>query len=454
MNSNNSYKKSILLAIPMMIQTGITNAVGLVDNVMVGSLGTESITAVSIVIQLFFVYNLAVFGAMSGPGIYCAQYFGNEDTEGVKSIFRLKWWICIFCIILGLATFLLFGDNLIMLYLRGESTSIDAIETFLEAKSYLKIMLIGIIPFSISQVYATHLRETDDSFKPMVAGVCSVITDVLFNYLLIFGKFGFPELGVSGAAIATSLSRFCEAFVIVFWAHKRKDIHTFLIGIYKTLLVPYETTVKVIKNGIPIFINEFVWSAGVAAVTQCYSIRGLNVVAGLNISNALCNLMNVSFISLGCAVGIVVGQMLGAGEFEEAKRDAIKLAWFTTAISLLLGLALIGISGVFPKIYNVTEDVRALSSAFIIITAIFFPVQGLLNSLYFTLRSGGKTFLTFLFDGMYSVVIIFPTAYVLCYFTDLKILTIYTIVMSADLIKTVIGYVLVKRGIWITNLVS
>ena len=92
--NNNIYKQALILAVPMMIQNGITNAVGLIDDLMVGSLGTESITAVSIAVQLIFVYNLAVFGAISGPGIYCAQYYGQENKEGFWNVFRLKIWIC------------------------------------------------------------------------------------------------------------------------------------------------------------------------------------------------------------------------------------------------------------------------------------------------------------------------------------------------------------------------
>ena len=454
MKQESIYKKVFTLAIPMMIQNGITNAVGLVDNIMVGSLGTENMTAVSIVGQLIFVFNLAVFGGLSGPGIYGAQYYGHGDEEGVKNIFRLKWWVALFCVITGITVFIFAGESLIKRYLTGEGNEIDAALTLEYAKQYLHIMLIGLVPFAITQVYTTSLRETGESFKPMIAGVVSVLTDVVLNYLLIYGKFGLPRLEVRGAAIATVIARFVELSVVSLWAHAKREKHTFLKGIYNTLKVPADIAKKVIKKGFPIFVNEFFWAGGIAMLTQIYSRRGLDVVAGINMSNAICNLLNVVFVALGCAIGIITGQMLGASEFEKAKKSAIRLMWFAGVICIFLTAILISISGVFPNIYNTTEEVKYYATHFIIITACFFPIQSCLNSLYFTLRSGGKTVLTFFFDSVFSWAVSVPAALLICTFPDLPILYIFIIVQSLEIIKLVVGYILVKKGIWITNLVE
>ena len=454
MKQDSIYKKVFTLAIPMMIQNGITNAVGLVDNIMVGSLGTENMTAVSIVGQLIFVFNLAVFGGLSGPGIYGAQYYGHGDEEGVKNIFRLKWWVALFCILSGIAVFIFAGTALIKRYLTGEGNDIDPELTLGYAKQYLDIMLISFFPFAITQVYASSLRETGDSVKPMIAGIMSVLTDVVLNYLLIYGKFGCPKLGVRGAAIATVIARFVELSVVIIWSHAKSDIHTFLKGVYKTVKIPGEVVKKVLKKSYPIFFNEFFWAGGIAMLTQVYSRRGLDVVAGLNISNAICNLLNVVFVALGSAIGIISGQMLGASEFEKARKSAIKLMWFAGGICVILTVILISISGVFPRIYNTTEDVRNYATNFIIVTAVFFPIQSCLNALYFTLRSGGKTVLTFFFDSVFSWAVSVPVAMLVCTFSSLPILPIFIIVQSLDIIKLIVGYILVKKGIWITNLVE
>lgn len=412
MKDRKVFGRALVLAVPMMIQNGITNAVGLVDNLMVGSLGTEAFTAVSIIGQLIFVFNLAIFGGMSGPGIYGAQYYGQQNTEGFQSTVRIKHWIGLGVLIGGLAAFIFGGEFLIGLYLKGESGDIDPVLTMDIAKDYLSVMLWGLPPFVITQIYAGSLRETGASFKPMAAGVASVGVDVLFNWLLIFGKFGFPQLGVRGAAIAT------------------------------------------VKKSLPIFFNEFLWAGGMAVLTQCYSHRGLDVVAGLNISNALCNMLNVVFIALGNAVGILVGQTLGASRYKEAKSEAFRLMWFTGGISFVLTAILVSISGVFPNSYVTTDVVKSYATWFIVITALFFPLQGFLNALYFTLRSGGKTLVTFLFDSVFTWVISVPAAFVLCNFTALPILSVFAIVQSLDFIKVTVGYILVRKGVWISNLVG
>lgn len=448
------YKKTLKIAVPMMIQNGITNAVGLVDNVMVGNLGTNAVTAVSIIGQLFFVFSLAIFGGLSGPGIYAAQYFGQKNIEGFRQTFRMKHWICGLCLIVGFCAFIFAAEPLIGLYMRGEGGEVDPVETMRLAKEYLGVMLIGMAPFVITQIYASSLRETGDTFMPMMAGVASVAVDVVFNYLLIFGNLGFPQLGVKGAAIATVIARFVEMTIVLTVAFAKRKKYVFLQGAYKTLLVPREVSAKIIKKGLPIFFNEFLWSAGIAAITQTYSTLGLDIVAGFNISNTLCNLLNVVFVAMGNAVGIVIGQMLGASEYEKAQKSSLKLAAFTGVMCVVLTAVLVGVSGIFPNLYNTSDDIKHLGQWFIVITALYFPVQGYLNALYFTLRSGGKTLITFLFDSVFTWVVTIPLTLLLCTFSGLPVIGIYAIVQAADIIKVIIGFILVKRGLWISNIVE
>ena len=453
MRERSLYKKALTLAVPRMIQNGITNAVSLVDNLMVGSLGTESLTAVSIVGQLIFVFFLAVFGGLSGPGIYGAQYFGQGNKKGFQNVFRLKLWITAVIVLVGMTVFVAGGEQLIGLYLHGSSQGMDAAGTLEQGRDYLHIMLFGLIPFAFTQIYAGSLREMGESMKPMVAGIVSVFVDIIFNYLLIYGKFGFPRLEVQGAAIATVMARFVEMLVVVVWTHASIRRYEFLRGIYSTILLPLHEAKIMIMKGFPIFLNEFLWAGGMAALTQCYSMKGLQVIAGLNISNAICNLLNVVFVAMGNAVGIIIGQHLGASEFEKAKRSAGKLQWFTAGLCLILTVILAACSMVFPSLYDTTEEVRHLGQWFIIITAVFFPIQGVLNVFYFTLRSGGKTVITFLFDSVFTWVVSVSLAFALCSYTALPVLAVYALVQSADLVKVVAGHILVKKGVWITNLV-
>lgn len=204
----------------------------------------------------------------------------------------------------------------------------------------------------------------------------------------------------------------------------------------------------------PLLFNELLWASGVAVMTQCYSLRGLEVVASLNINSALANIFNIVFIALGSAVAIMVGQCLGANEFEKAKTTAFRLIYFSAACSAVLGAIMLCFSGLFPEVYKTTNEVKDLAQSFIIINSIMLPVQAFLHATYFTMRSGGKTVITFLFDSAFSWAVAIPVAYCLTHFTGLNIVLVFTICQGLDIIKTTIGYIMLRKGVWIQNIVE
>lgn len=454
-NSGRFFKRTLLIAVPVMIQNLITNLVALIDNIMVGQVGTEQMSGVAIVNQLFFVFNLTVFGALSGAGIFGAQFFGKNDMEGVKSTFRYKTIVSIAIIVIGILIYSLLGDNLITAYLHTAEEGIDLKLTFDYAKQYMWIMLIGLVPFTIEQVYSGTLREGGIATVPMVAGVVAVVTNVVLNYLLIFGNFGFPKLGVEGAAMATVVSRFVQTGIVVLWSHLNSRKLGFIKGIYRTLKVPKKLAGRItIKGLIPLTANECLWSAGVSMLVQLYSMRGIDVVAGLNIANTVINLFNVMFIAFGAGVSVVIGQLLGAGEMEQAKTAAPKLIMFSGGMCIVVGAVMAAFSGLFPLAYNTSDNVRSLATMFILISAVLMPVHGTLHSTYFTIRSGGKTLITFLFDCVFSWGVVVPLVAVLAHFTTLSIMWLYIVGQGLEIIKCIIGLILVKKGVWLSNIVS
>ena len=198
------------VAMPIMIQNGITNFVSLLDNIMVGQVGTEQMSGVAIVNQLLFIYNLCIFGGVSGAGIFTAQYFGQGNDEGVRNTFRFKLWIGVILTAAAITIFLGAHEPLIRLYLTGDQGSQDMNATLAYGISYMKVMLVGLPPFLFVQLYASTLRECGETMLPMKAGITAVFVNLIFNYILIYGKFGAPQLGVVGAAVATVLSRYVE----------------------------------------------------------------------------------------------------------------------------------------------------------------------------------------------------------------------------------------------------
>ena len=447
------YKMVLLIAIPIMVQNGITNFVSMLDNIMVGQIGTDQMSGVAIVNQLIFVFNLCIFGGISGIGIFGAQFWGKKDFKGLRETFRLKIILCIIVALVSIALFKVFDISLISLFLHEGSNSGDIASTLLFGKEYLSIMLIGLIPFAIMQAYSSTLRETGETILPMKAGIVAVFVNLILNYILIFGKFGVQSFGVNGAAIATVISRFVECIIVVAWSHVHKEKNVFLKGVYSNFTVSKKLIKQVTIKGAPLMINEVLWSAGMSALVQCYSMRGLAVVAGINIASTISNVFGVVYIALGNAVAIIVGQILGAGKMEEAKDTDTKLIFFSVMSCICIGLIMIVIAPLFPKIYNTTSEVKDLARNFIIILAICMPLNAFTNASYFTLRSGGKTIVTFLFDSMFVWVINIPVAYLLVRFSSMNIMLIYFICQSLEIIKCIIGYVLVKSGVWLQNLV-
>ena len=448
------YKMVLAIAVPIMIQNGITNFVGLLDNIMIGQIGTEQMSGVAIVNQLFFVYNLCLFGGVSGAGIFTAQYFGQKNEEGIRQTVRFKIWMVIVITALTVALFLTSGSTLIELYLQGEGTAESAASTLYYGEQYLWIMLIGLPPFMMVQVYASTLRECGQTVLPMKAGVVAVFVNLILNYILIYGKFGFPALGVQGAALATIISRYVEAAIVLIHTHRHKTENPFVNGLYASLKVPGALTGKILVKGSPLLFNETLWAAGMAMLAQCYSVRGLNVVAALNIANTINNVFNIVFIALGDSVAIIVGQLLGAGKMAEARDTDNKMIAFSVFCCTCVAAVMLLMAPFFPMLYNTNAEARELAKYFIMITAIFMPQNAFLHASYFTLRSGGKTIITFLFDSVFIWCISVTIAFTLSHFTTLPVIAIYTLVQIGDWIKCLIGFILVKKGVWLQNIVA
>lgn len=450
----NFYSKVFTILLPMIVQNTVTNVVSLLDNVMVGRVGTIEMSAVAIVNQLLFVFSLCIFGGLAGAGIFSAQYAGAKDDTGMRHCFRMKCYVGVLMLILAAFIFLIFPDNLINAYLAEGTSAEDAAATLYFGKQYLFIMLIGLIPFAFSQVYASTLRELGETKLPMIATVIAIFVNLVLNYILIFGKLGFSKMGVAGAAVATVISRYTEMLIIIIFAHLKKQRFTFIKGVYSSMKIPLLLSKKIIRSGFPLLINEFLWSLGMAMLLQCYSVRGLGVVAASNIAGTAANLFNVAFISMGGALSIMLGQALGAGNNQKAKDMVWKLISLSVFLSFIMGVVLALLSKAFPLMYNTEDEVRHIATYFLLILALIMPVNAFSHCCYFIMRSGGRTIITFLFDSVIMWGVNIPIAFALSSHTSLNIITVYLLVQCLDILKCILGFILVKKGIWIRNIVK
>ena len=446
------YKAVFAIVIPIIIQNSITSFVSLLDNVMVGQLGTEQMSGVAIANQLIFIYNICIFGGTSGASIYGAQFFGAKDYENMRAAMRFKLYIGAGIFLLIGAAFYFFDAPLISLYLNDADNPAMVGVTLAAGQEYLFVMLFGLLPFALSTAYSSTLREAGETVLPMISGVAAVITNVIFNYILIFGRLGAPKMGVTGAAVATVISRFVELGIIVIASHRDKIRYFYLQGLYRTWRVPGALIRRIAVRGLPLLMNETLWSVGMSYLAQLYSVRGLTVVAANNISSTVNNLFNTAVYAMGNAVAIMVGQALGADDAEGAKKTAWRLICFGVALSLVMGALLAVASPFIPHIYNTTADVRSLATVFMLILACTMPFMAFSHCCYFTLRSGGKTGLTFLFDCVPIWLVNIPIVFFLVHFTDTPIALVFLANQMVSFFKCCFGAWMVKKGVWIHNI--
>ena len=287
----------------------------------------------------------------------------------------------------------------------------------------------------------------------MLGGIAATAVNLVLNYVFIFGNFGAPEMGVEGAALATVTSRFVELFIVAGWTHLHKERNAFIVGAYRSMAIPSGLLRNIIVKGMPLLANELLWSTGMTFLTPCYSTCGLDVVPAVNISTTLFNLTGVVFMSMGTANGILMGQMLGSSAPENEVRDYCrKLIALSVASGLVFGLLTIALSGAFPHLYNTSAEVRALAGQLIVVSALFMVFDAFANATYFILRSGGQTYITFLFDCGFVWVVMVPLAYVLSRFVHMDILPLYFLCQSTNMLKALLGYTFLRQGKWIQNL--
>lgn len=448
------YRRAMGIALPIIVQNTITNFVSMLDNIMVGQLSTAQISAVNIVNNnLLFIFMLCMFGAAAGAGIFTTQYHGSGDLDGIRYSFRYKLLSCLVLCAVGISGFYFFCDPLVGLYLKGDGDPALAADTLYYGRQYMHIMLVGLVPFAITNVYAGTLRECGKPVMPMIAGLIATGVNLVLNYILIFGNFGAPAMGVAGAAWATVAARFVEMGVVAGWTHAHHKENPYIRGIYRSLYIPGKLFKTITVKGMPLLLNEGAFAVGMAILNQCYSVCGLDVVPALSIATTIYNLAAVVFRSLGNTVGIIIGQMLGAARPETEIRGTYrKLTALCIASGVLFALLLIPCARLFPMIYNTTDSVRSLATALILVSAATMPMQAYIFPVYFTLRAGGKTMLTFLFDSGAIWILCIPLAFVLSYFTKLPVTLIYALGYVGDFVKCFVGSYIIKKGTWIQNL--
>ena len=448
------YMHVAAVAVPIIVQNTLTNIISLLDNIMVGQVGTIPMSAVAVVNQLILIFYLCVWGGLAGAGIFGAQFFGSGDMEGLRQTTRFKMVMMVVFTLAAWGIFLAFGDRLIGLYIAPGTSAEARAETLRLGLQYLRVMLIGLLPFAATQAYASAMRESGKTYLPMYASITAMFVNFVFNALLIFGLFGFPKLGVLGAAVATVLSRFAEIIIILVGGMRDTENYGYLRGLYRGFRISGDLARRIAVKAAPLLVNEFFWSTAEAAILQGYSMRGINVVAAMNIAGVVFLVFEEFSLSLGNATGILAGQCLGARKFDEARETSLRIMLVSVVFCIFTGLVLWAIAPMIPQIYRTEASVREMAVRCIRVMAFWLPMWALANIGYFTVRSGGRVAVVFLFDSVFTWAVKVSVLRILVMKTAMDVVDIYFTVNGLETIKAVVGILLVLSGMWMQDLVN
>ena len=447
------YKYLLVIMLPIMLQTGITNLVNMLDNVMIGSVGTNETTGVAVANQLIFVFNLCIFGTVSGAGIFGAQFFGKGDNEGLRHTLRFKLYSATALTVGAILLFLFAGRWLVNLYLMGEGDVNDAAASMEFAITYLNVMLIGLIPYTIAQCYATSLRETGQTLLPMYAGISAVGINLFLNWVLIFGNLGAPVMGIEGAAIATLTARICE-FVItavyLFFIEKRLKFRFSHIFSKCGYLVS-----DFLRHGTPVIVIEVLWSLGMsvqAGILGHITYSAGDPVAANSIMSIVQQLSTVFLFGVANASGVMVGKSIGEGNIDYVKKQAFTFNIFAVVMGLFAAVFIYVAKAPMLSFYDFPEETLALAGDLIDVMAVItFFVSFAATNIMGVLRGGGDTTFCLVSETVCIWCIALPAAF-MALKLSWPVPVVFALMKSDEVIKVVVSLCRFRNDNWIHTL--
>ncbi len=439
------YRHLIAVSLPLILQQLVTASVQIVDNVMVGRLGETAIGAVSVVNQLFFVVIITTFGVISGSTIYMAQYYGAKNQSKLNQTYRITLYAALLVAFIAFVIFSLADTFLIQIFTTNPVT-------IGLAEDYISIIRWGLFGFAISIAISSSLRVVGITKPLLWISVFTIVLNTILNALLIFGLFGFPELGVIGAAIATAIARFAEAALSLWYMWRRQNV--FKWDWTRIFAVEFTLIKAIMIIGFPLLLNEIFWSVGQTTFLYAYSTRGDGALAAMNITNSISQITFVLFQALGTASAVFVGNKLGENELEEAQANAKRLVFAAGVVAAAVGLIQFMLSGLFTDFYSVTELTKSWAIFNIRVNALFVPLYTMNVTLFFIIRSGGDTKSTLLMDSGFMWLVAVPVALTLAFFTALPITWMFLIVQGTEFFKVLFSISRYNKKRWVKNLAT
>jgi len=432
------------IAVPVTLQLVLTTVTNMLDTMMIGKLGTATISAVGLANKFFFVFALIIFGVHSGTGLLMAQYFGSGDHHHIRKTFGLGLLINLTVALLFTVFARLFPGTVMKLFTDStESTQIGMV--------YLSAVCFCYPLFGCTSLMNSYLKSTKQVRVPLISAAVSIIVNLVLNYCLIFGKFGFPCLGVKGAAIATVIARLSEFLILLYFCFLRASILkgkiSEFLGWSKLFLRSFAS------HALPVICNEMVWGLGTTMYFVAYGHINDNAVAAVTICNTVSDMLLTAGNGLSSATAVLLGNELGAGHMETADDYARKLRTLAILVGAVMGVLLFVLRTPILSLFSVTEEARSASSFCMTVFALLMPL--IFNNLIIivgVLRAGGDTRVCFLLDtaGVWFWAV--PLAFLGVMVWHLPVEFIYIFVMSEEFIKFFTSSWRYKQRVWLRNL--
>jgi putative MATE family efflux protein len=435
--------KFIKIALPVMLSGFVTFLVSFLDNIMVGTVSNEAVSGVYAANQVTYLYNLAIFGLLEGAGVFIQQFTGKKDYDRIRDCYRFKIISSFIFLLIIIPIIYIFGHHLVWQYCKSD-TNRNLI--FNEAMDYLRLIAISYIPFTIGYIYSTTYREMGLTKYAMYSSIVALVVNTILNLVFILGL----KQGAKGAAYATIISRICEMLFLIGLSRLKKFL--FFRNAFKPFKFEKGIVKKILSKSYLLFINEIGFALGNILQTLAFSQRD-GVLAAISVLTTISNIITILIQGLSVGIGVIVGQDLGQGDFVKARDDNKKLSFLGIYLSLFTGLILVATSFVLPNIFKeIDNEQKKIATKLIIIYGVLLFANCLSIIYYYTLKAGGRTFETLILDTGFMLVVYVPVSWILAMATNLNIIYIYLIVRGLDILKSVLGFILVKRGKWLQNL--
>ncbi len=438
------WKKVLIIGFPVAIQNLINTTVNMVDTFMIGSLGDEYVSAVGLANKIFFVMNLLIFGIVSGCSVLLSQYFGKKDEKNLNKTFGFMMILSIIGSLLFFIAALLIPRQLMMIFTQSDKL-IDI------GSSYLKIVSISYVFTAFSMATGMLLRSINKAKAPMYFTIISVLVNVLFNYIFIFGSFGAPRLLANGAAIGTIIARIVEFTLILLYVIFGKL--NVKLNFKDIISIDSYTIKKNLKFALPVIINELGWGLGTTMYSVIYGHMSDDVVAAMTISTALEDLVYALLFGISTACAVIVGNQLGANDLEGAQKTAKKLLIAGIGLSAVLAVVLIALINPYILLYKANDNVIADIKKVCIAYAFIMPARTFnLIMIVGILRSGGDTLFSMIMElaCLWGVGLSLGT--IGAFVFKLDVLYVYLLFETEQIVKVVVGFIRYRQKKWVRNI--